>query len=35
MTMHMRIARLRRRYGLSETNARLIDALVYGGRSDD
>lgn len=27
----VRIARLRRRYGLTPTQARLIDRLAYGG----
>lgn len=28
------VARLRRRYGMSATRARLLAALIYGGRSD-
>lgn len=35
MTIKMRLALIRRRYGLSETHARLVDTLAYGGRSDD
>ncbi len=30
----LRIDRLRRRFGLSETQARLLAALVYGGRAN-
>ena len=33
--MRLRIARLRRRYGLTESQARLIAALSYGGRHEE
>ena len=34
MTTDLRVARLRRRYGLPDARARLIAALAYGGRHE-